>query len=81
MTVTHVLLECDKWQALREECLQRAGCTPETTNLATLLNTRKGCLAAARMVWKTELLKQFNACDLERAGEDSNDEKLEREDS
>ena len=70
MTVTHVLLKCRKWQELRQECLQRAGCAQGTTSLASLLNSRKGCLAAARMIWKTELLKQFKACDLERVGDD-----------
>jgi hypothetical protein len=74
MTVDHVLLKCEKWQALRQECFQRAGLPAERALLPNLLNTRKGCLAAARMVWKTGLLKQFKACDLERVGDDPEDE-------
>jgi hypothetical protein len=74
MTVDHVLLRCNKWRDLRRECLQSAGYTRDQALLPDLLNTRKGCLAAARMVWKTGLLEQFKACDLERADEDSEEE-------
>ena len=82
MTVTHVLLKCRKWCALRRECLQRASCAPARVSLPGLLNTRKGCLAAARMVWKTGLLEQFKACDLEQAGDDDDSgEESENEDS
>jgi hypothetical protein len=80
MTVRHVLLKCDKWKELRLECLRRAGCAPGHVLLPDLLNTRKGCLAAARMVWKTGLLEQFKACDLERAGENSEEESGDEED-
>lgn len=79
MTVAHVLLKCSKWQEQRNECFQRAGCSPETASLANLLNTRKGCLAAARMIWKTGLLKQFQACDLERAGDEDSEEESKDE--
>lgn len=83
MTVTHVLLKCSKWAELRRECLQRAGCTQAVPQLVDLLNSRKGCLAAARMVWKTELLEQYQTCNMESAGDNSDDEaeRAERRDN
>ena len=41
--------------------------------LEGLLGTRKGCLAAARMVWKTGLLSQFSASNLENVGEEEDE--------
>jgi hypothetical protein len=81
MTVEHVLMKCQRWTRLREECFGRAF-RPETTpTLEGLLGTRKGSLAAARMVWKTGLLAQFRASNLEDMGEASDIEEDEGGDS
>ena len=61
MTVTHVLLKCAEWKELRDEALEGQ----KRSSLRELLGTRKGCLAAARLIQKTELLAQFQKVDLE----------------
>lgn len=58
MTVEHVVLQCPKWEALREEKLTGQ----QRTSLRALLSTRRGCLAAARLVLATRLLAQYNNC-------------------
>ena len=50
MTVEHVLMQCQKWSELRKECFDRAFKAGATPTLEGLLNTRKGCLAAAKIV-------------------------------
>jgi hypothetical protein len=62
MTVKHVLLDCRDRKDLREQALEGQ----DRRSLERLLSTRKGCLAAARMVQQTELLAQFRTADLER---------------
>ena len=62
MTVGHVLLDCSRWDELRAKVLRHV----DGNSLETLLGTRKGCLAAARMVQKTGLLAQFSKSDMER---------------
>ena len=61
MTIEHVLLQCPKWDELRAEALVQIDCS----SLERLLGTRKGCLAAARIVQKTELQAQFSRSDME----------------
>ena len=77
MTVEHVLMECPKWTTLREECFARAFKRGISPTLEGLLDTRKGCLAAAKMVGKTKLLVQFNSCDLDIVGEEENEKENE----
>ena len=74
-------MECPKWSTLREECFARAFRRGTTPTLKGLLDTRKGCLAAAKMVWKTELLAQFNSCDLNEVGEEEGEKDEEEEDT
>lgn len=66
MTVEHVLLRCMKWSELRD--LELEG--QNRSSLRGLLGTRKGCLAAARLVQKTGLLAQFQKADMEGEEED-----------
>jgi hypothetical protein len=68
MTVEHVLMNCRKWLDLREECLARGLRDGAQPTLEALLGTRKGYLAASEMIWKTGILMQFRACDLEDIG-------------
>ena len=56
-TVEHVLLRCEKWNELRDIELEGQN----RSSLRGLLGTRKGCLAAARRIQKTELLAQYDA--------------------
>ena len=79
-TVQHVLLRCPRWEEEREECIRtglKGGTRP---SLKVLLNTKKGCLAAARMVQRIELLPQFQSCDIEEVGEEVEQEEQEEED-
>ena len=66
MSVEHVLLRCARWKELRDTELegQKRG------SLRELLGTRQGCLAAIRLVQKTELLAQFQKADLESEEEE-----------
>ena len=66
MTVEHVLLRCVRWKELRDIELEGQ----IRSSLRGLLGTRKGCLAAARLVQKTELLAQFQKAELEGDGEE-----------
>ena len=81
MTVEHVLLHCEKWVELRRECFARGLREGVQPTLEALLGTRKGCHAAIEMVWKTGILAQFSASDLEDAGvvEEEEDEVEEDE--
>jgi hypothetical protein len=79
MTVGHVLLHCRRWQELRKDCLARGLQGGTQVNLKTLLGTSKGLLAATEMVWKTELLAQFSASNLEDIGIVEGDEDAENE--
>ena len=69
MTVEHVLLRCVKWKELRD--IKLGG--QNRSSLRGLLGTRKGCLAAARLIQKTELLAQFRKAELE--GEEEEERK------
>ena len=63
MTVTHVVLRCPRWTEARAVAF--AGIDERSLrSLKGLMATRKGCLAAARMVQQTELLAQFQSADL-----------------
>ena len=48
--------------------------------MKALLNTKKCCLAAARMIQRTELLPQFQSCDIDEVGEEVEQEEQEEED-
>jgi hypothetical protein len=61
-TVELVLLQCQDWRELRARALERQN----RRSLGQLLATKKGCLAAVRMIQQTELLAQFQKADLER---------------
>ena len=61
MTVEHVLLRCARWSKLQGVELQGQN----RNSLRGLLGTRRGCLAAARLVQKEELLAQFQKADME----------------
>jgi hypothetical protein len=83
--VQHVLLRCPRWQEQREECME-TGLKGETRpSLKALLSTKKGCLAAVRMIQRTGLLAQFQSCDIDeveeeevRGGEDEEEGTLVR---
>ena len=75
MTVEHVLIRCQRWSELRKECFRRAFGPGATPSLEGLLSTRKGSLAATRMVWETGLLAQFGSYDFEIVGEDNEEER------
>ena len=64
---------------MRKECFDKAFKARTTPTLEGLLNTRKGCLAAAKIVWKTELLAQFHSSNLENAEEDVDEREDEEE--
>jgi hypothetical protein len=84
-SVQHVLLRCPRWQEQREECM-KTGLKGETRpSLKALLSTKKGCLAAVRMIQRTGLLAQFQSCDIDeveeeevRGGEDEEEGTLVR---
>lgn len=62
-TVQHVLLRCQRWTELREECLRDGLKTGVRPSLQALLHTKQGCQAAARMIQRTELLTQYRLCE------------------
>ena len=65
---------CDvKWKELRDTELEGQN----RSSLRGLLGTTGGCLAAARLVQKTELLAQFHKVDMK--GEEEEGEGRERE--
>ena len=66
MTVEHVLLRCARWKELRDVELKGQN----QSSLRGLLGTRRGCLAAAGLVQKTELLAQFQKADMEEEEEE-----------
>ena len=70
MTVTHVLLKCVIWDGKRAAALV----DQDRRTIQRLLSTRKGCLAAIRLVQQTELLEQFKAADLGREVEGDEEE-------
>jgi hypothetical protein len=64
-TVSHVLLYCPAWKELREECFKEGLSEGARPTLKALLNAEKGCRAAARMIQRTRLLAQYDACEVE----------------
>ena len=73
MTVEHVLLRCARWKELRDIELEGQ----KRSSLRELLGTRQGCLAAVRLVQKTELLAQFQKANLELEEEEGDRRKGE----
>ena len=76
-TVQHVLLRCPRWEELRKECLRKGLKEGTRPSLQALLETKKGCLAAAGMIQRTELLAQFKSCDIDEVEEDEEEEEEE----
>ncbi|KAI0999773.1 hypothetical protein K3495_g8425 [Podosphaera aphanis] len=58
-TVKHILCYCGEHSALRSEMFRRAG----TSSFQRLLQTPRGCHAAARMLISTGRLQQFAVAD------------------
>jgi exonuclease III len=73
MTVEHVVLKCSKWREERNRALVGL----PRSSLRRLLETRRGCLAAARIIQATRLLAQYRHCEEmedEKGGEEEEEE-------
>lgn len=64
-TARHILIHCTKWVTQRTHMLSTAG----TTDYRRLITTARGLKAAARMLMKTDLLKQFSLAKILLYGE------------
>jgi hypothetical protein len=73
MTVEHVVLKCSKWREERNRALVGL----PRSSLRRLLETRRGCLAAARIIQATRLLAQYRhreEMEDEKGGEEEEEE-------